>query len=95
MEKDTFFVQMNRTEKILEKAQTIWETEMAEMSGLDAPVDVGNSWYTHNYQRLRTLLMKRRTLGFADGVFYTLAAVGMDEKKLQTQGQTFIHGGGI
>ena len=86
---------MNRTEKLLEKAQAIWEKEMAELNGLAAPVDVGNSWYTHNYQQLRILLMKRRKLGFADGVFYTLAAVGMDEKKLQTQGQTFIHGGGI
>lgn len=84
---------MNRVERLLDKAQTIWETEMRELNGLPDPNDVDNPWYRFKYQEFRKILDSRRKLGFADGVFHTLTAFSMDERKAKHQ--SFNHGDGI
>lgn len=88
---------MSRTEKLLNKAQDIWEENLRTLDGLPDPADVcrynDNDWYKLNYQRLREILHQRHRLGFSTGVFHTLAAIGLDEKK--ERNQTFKDGAGI
>lgn len=85
---------MSRTDKLLDRAQTAWETEMRELNGLPDPADVDNTWYKYRYQEFRKLLDTRRRLGWASGVFDCLAAISMDEDKTRRP-QTFTNGEGI
>ena len=84
---------MSRIEILLNKAQNIWEKEMTELNGLPDPADVDSSWYKFRYQEFRKILHQRNMLGFANGVFHSLAAFDTDERKKQKQ--TFNHGDGI
>lgn len=84
---------MSRVEKLLDKAQTIWEDEMRQLNGLPDPADVDSQWYKFKYQEFRRLLDARGKLGFANGVFHSLAAFSMDERK--TRQRTFNNGDGI
>jgi hypothetical protein len=87
---------MSRTEKLLEKAHSIWEESLFQ-DGLPDPVDVDGygtpRWYTFNYQRLRKILHERSQVGFASGVFNALATIGLDEKK--ERNKSFRDGDGI
>ena len=87
---------MNQSEKLLDKAQSIWEKSLFQ-DGLPDPVDVDGygtpRWYTHNYQTLRKIVHERSQAGFAQGVFHTLAVIGMDETKKENV--LFKHGDGI
>lgn len=88
---------MSRVQRILEKAQKLWEEGMASIKGLPDPAGIysesGRFWYSSKYQEFREICHQRSKLGFADGVFHTLAAIGMDEKKAENK--TFNHGDGI
>lgn len=88
---------MTRAEKLLDKAQTIWEDSLRNLDGLPDPNDVcyGQEyhWYKANYQRLRKIVSERQKLGFSTGVFHSFAAFSMDEKKA-TQ-VSFRDGAGI
>lgn len=89
---------MNRTDKLLDRAQTVWADELRQLKGLPDPAYVcyGNEyhWYKRNYQMLRKLLDTRRKLGWASGVFDCLTAISMDDDKAR-RAQTFMHGEGI
>jgi hypothetical protein len=84
---------MSNTEKILEKAQVIWEDSLTNPIELMSPDSVYSDWYALNYQRLRVVMDAIRKRGFASGVFNALSAVGMDERKQKMQ--RFINGDGI
>ena len=84
---------MSRIEKLLNTADTIWERELRDPYGLPDPHDENSPWYTCRYQKFRIIIERSGQLGFANGVFRTLSAFDMDERRKKIQ--FFNNGDGI
>lgn len=88
---------MTQTEKILNKAQKMWWSNLNKLEALPDPHDLGyKDPYSAfgGYQEFRKLIKTRTNLAFADGVFHALASVSTDENKEKFQ-HKFINGDGI
>lgn len=75
-----------RTELILDKAQKMWEDNLREYEGLPSPHEYdsccGRTFhYPSQYQNLRKICQQNSKMGYAQGVFYALAAASIDKER--------------
>jgi hypothetical protein len=67
------------TEKLLDRAQKMWDEGLANITPLQEPDQFG--MVKLRYQEFRRLIAERRKLSWANGVFDALAAVSIDESR--------------
>ena len=95
-------MKQTRTELILDKAQKMWEDTLHEYDGLPSPHEYedgygghGNRFnYPREYQNLRKICHQNSIMGYAQGVFYALAAASMDKER-ETRSIRLTDGAGI
>lgn len=63
----------DRAERLITKAQNMWEDGLATVTPLPEPDE--NGMVKIRYQELRRLIDERRKLSWADGVFWGVGAL--------------------
>jgi len=83
---------VSRSEKALEKAQTLWEETLANIIPFpeSGAHEIGYGvWPAQWDKRIREIMKQRKKLAFSDGICYAFAAMDMDEQKKRNQREDY------